>query len=272
MRMGVVGHVEWVEFLAVDGPPRSGGILHGQEAWSEAAGGGAVAAVDMARMEGACTLLTALGDDAIGRGIPDALELHGVDVVASTVPGAHRRAVTLIEPSGERTIVVVGEAQARWGLLPSAVEGMDGVYFCKGNAESVRSARSARVLVGTARCLPVLQQAGVRLDALVMSNSDPAEAYGPGDLDPVPALVAVTEGAAGGRWFTDDGREGRWAAAPVPGREEDAYGCGDSFAAGLTVALARGMDADAATAFAATRGALALARRGAHGGPQGGSA
>ena len=45
----------------------------------------------------------------------------------------------------------------------------------------------------------------------------------------------------------------------------DAYGAGDSFAAGLTYALGRGDGLADALAFAADEGARALTRRGAHG-------
>jgi sugar/nucleoside kinase (ribokinase family) len=41
------------------------------------------------------------------------------------------------------------------------------------------------------------------------------------------------------------------------------YGAGDCFAAGLTYALAKGMDVPDALTFASERGALALTRRGA---------
>jgi len=45
----------------------------------------------------------------------------------------------------------------------------------------------------------------------------------------------------------------------------DAYGAGDSFAAGLAFALARGDDPEQALAVAAVCAAEALGRRGAHG-------
>ena len=50
--------------------------------------------------------------------------------------------------------------------------------------------------------------------------------------------------------------------AVPPGSFEDAYGAGDCFAAGLTFALAQGMEIPDALAFASERGALALTRRG----------
>jgi ribokinase len=121
------------------------------------------------------------------------------------------------------------------------------------------------VLVATARVLPVLRAAGVELDALVRSGSDPSETYALGDLDPAPRLVVTTAGAAGGSWIAADGASGSYEAAPPPGPLEDAYGAGDSFAAGLTYALGRGDGAAVAVAFAAAEGSAALARRGAHG-------
>ena len=58
-------------------------------------------------------------------------------------------------------------------------------------------------------------------------------------------------------------REGRWDAAPLPGPPVDSYGCGDSFVAGLTVGLARGLDLDGALALGARCGAACLTGRGA---------
>jgi ribokinase len=55
---------------------------------------------------------------------------------------------------------------------------------------------------------------------------------------------------------------GPYTAAPVPGQREDAYGCGDSFMAGLTYALAADIEPHEAVAFAARCGAAALTGRG----------
>jgi ribokinase len=61
------------------------------------------------------------------------------------------------------------------------------------------------------------------------------------------------------------GEPERYPPSPLPGRLEDTYGAGDSFAAGLTFALAERRPVEEALAFASRRGAAALARRGAHG-------
>ena len=38
MKLAVVGHVEWIEFLRVEAVPRPGAIVGAQEAWEEPAG------------------------------------------------------------------------------------------------------------------------------------------------------------------------------------------------------------------------------------------
>ena len=63
MKLAVVGHVEWIEFVRVERVPLRGEIVHAQEVWAEAAGGGAVAAVQLARLAGSSTLFTA-GDQS----------------------------------------------------------------------------------------------------------------------------------------------------------------------------------------------------------------
>jgi ribokinase len=89
---------------------------------------------------------------------------------------------------------------------------------------------------------------------LVGSGTDPGEAYD-GSLD-VGTFVA-TEGARGG---VADGE--RYEAAPAPGPLEDAYGAGDSFAASLFVALARGDSLRAALDLATRAGAAVATGKG----------
>ena len=266
MRLAVVGHVEWIEFLAVERVPAAGEIVEVDEAWAEPAGGGGVAVAQLARLAGEATLFTALGDDEPGRRCEQELRARGVRVEGVYRDAPQRRGFTYVDADGERTITVIGERLDPKGddALPwDDLAEFDGVYLTAGDAGAVRHARGARILVATARILSTLRAAGVDLDALVRSHHDPRERYEAGDLDSSPRLVATTEGAAGGRY---DGREeGRWTAAPLPGPRRDSYGAGDSFAAGLTYALARGDPAPAATTFAAGCAAEALARRGAHG-------
>jgi ribokinase len=263
MKMAVVGHVEWIEFLRVETVPKPGEIVSTLDWWAEPAGGGGVAAVELARLAGSSALYCRLGGDGLGADTRTRLEQAGVRVHSAASDEAQRRGFCYVDEVGERTITVIGEKPRPQGgdgtLLWEELEGVDGVYFTAGDAEAVRQARRARVLVATARELPTLHAAGVELDALVASGEDDAERYQAGDLDPPPKLVVSTAGSLGG-WAQPGGP---YKPAVPPGPVEDAYGAGDCFAAGLTYALAKGMEIQDALTFASERGALALTRRGA---------
>ena len=268
MRTAVVGHVEWVEFARVKRVPISGEIVQATEVWAEPAGGGGVASVQLARLAGECTLVTALGRDVLGERALTRLTGLGVRVDARRHEAPQRRGFTFVDDAGERTITIIGQKHVPHGgddLSWDRLAETDAVYFVSGDAAGARAARRARVLVATARVLPVLAEAGVELDALVRSGRDRDERYVPGDLDPPPRLAVATAGSDGGIWTTADGRSGTYEPQPLPGALEDSYGAGDSFAAGLTYALGRGHDVEAAVAFAAACASAALARRGAHG-------
>jgi ribokinase len=265
VRCAVVGHVEWIDFVRVERVPQPGEIVTALDGWGEAAGGGAMAARELLRLGAETTFFTALGRDDLGERAERELRGHGLRLELVFRDAPQRRGFTFLDDEGERTITVVGEKLVSHADDPlgwEALESTDGVYFCGGDRGALRLARRARVVVATARELPTLAEAGVELDALVHSSRDPSERYRPGDLDPPPRLVATTEGAAGGR-FTVDGDEGRWAAAPLPGRLADVYGAGDSFAAGLTFALAQGRSPQEAVELAAVSGSRAMTRHGA---------
>jgi ribokinase len=268
MRFAVIGHVEWIEFARVERVPAPGEIVHALEAWAEPAGGGAVASVQLARLAGASALFTAVGNDRVGALVVPELAEHGVRVEAAVRPEPQRHGLTFLDSDGERTITVIGEriGPRRSDDLPwEELEETDGVYFVSGDAGAVRAARAARLVVATARSLPTLQEAGVELDALVRSGSDGGERYRKGDLGPAPRLEVATDGERGGTYSVHGGPTRTYEAATLPGPLLDTYGAGDSFAAGLTFALAQGLPDEGALALAAHCGAEALARRGAHG-------
>jgi ribokinase len=263
MRVAVVGHVEWIEFLRVEAVPRPGEIVGAQETWAEPGGSGAVAAVELARLAGEASLFCVLGGDELGARARQQLEAASVGLHAPETDAEQRRGFCFVDEAGERTIAVIGEKprpRGGDGMYPwEQLDDADAVFFTAGDAEAARQARRARVLVATARELPTLHAAGVELDALVASGEDEAERYQVGDLDPPPKIVVSTAGSLGG-WAQPGGP---YKAAPPAGPYEDTYGAGDCFAAGLTYALAKGMEIPDAMAFAAERGALALTRRGA---------
>ena len=126
----------------------------------------------------------------------------------------------------------------------------------------VVAARSAKVLVVTARRLASVVESHVQVDVLVGSANDRSERYDVADLPVRPRLCVWTEGAEGGRYLADDGSAGRWEAVPPPGPVIDTYGAGDVFMAALTLALGQGLERDAALAQAARAAAAQLTRRG----------
>lgn len=264
-----MGHVEWVQFARVPHVPLAGEVVHATEPFEEPAGGGAVAAVQLARLAGSAQLFTSLGRDEHGRRSLARLGELGVSVHAERVGDPTRRAITLVDAGGERTITTLGarlepHGDARelgWGALGGA----DAVYFTAGDLEALRAARAAAdVLVASPRARGALGS-GVPLDVLVMSGSDEVELQAAGDAVAEAEVVVTTAGAEGGSYRFASGEEGTWEAVPPPGAAMDSYGCGDAFAAGLTFALGAGYDLDGALHLAARCGAFCLSGLGPYG-------
>jgi len=263
-RAAVVGHVEWVDFVPIGRMPRSGEVAHARGAFAKAAGGGGVAAVVLAELGATVDFFCALGRDAHGAGAARQLAERGVQPHVAWRQQSTRRAVTLLEDGGERTIVTIGERleplasdALKWPLLGDA----DGVYFTAGDAGALRRARAARVLVASPRGRAALEADGTRIDALVFSARDRDEHEWAERLAPRTRLLVATDGANGGSWWGES--SGRWRAVAPPGEPRDAYGCGDSFAAGFTLGLASGAPVAQAAAIGAQCGARCLTRVGA---------
>jgi ribokinase len=283
--VAVVGHVEWVLFGRVSHLPEAGEVAHASGAFEEPAGGGGVAAVQLARLAGACRLFTVLGEDEPGRGSRRRLAELGVEVLDEPAakptlePAAYdgpedresphtvgsaptRRAVTIVDEARERTITTFGErldpagdsGSAHW----KALRDLDAVYFTAGDVPALRRTRdAARVLVASPRARHALGH-DIAIDALVLSADDEIELAAARPVEREAELVVHTEGGGGGRWRRRDGQEGRWPAATPPGPAVDSYGCGDSFAAGLTFGLGSGLELEQALALAARCGAVCL--------------
>jgi ribokinase len=264
-KVAVVGHVEWVTFAHVPHIPKAGEIVHAQDPFEEPAGGGAVAAVQLARLAGTAVLVTALGEDDRGRRTVERLRELGVEVWHAQREGPTRSAVTLVDRNRERTITTFGarlEPRAQDAEIPwEELAGMDAVYFTAGDLGALRAARAARVLVSSPRALHALGH-GVALDALVSSAEDEVERREATTAEADARLVVATEGAHGGSYHGREGDAGTWRAADLPGPPVDSYGCGDSFAAGLTYGLGQDLSAPDALGLAARCGAVCLTGRG----------
>jgi ribokinase len=268
-RAGVLGHVEWVQLAVVDHVPRAGEIAAASWWGEEAAGGGAVAAVQIRRLAGAADFFTALGDDDAGRRAgSDLVGRHGVALHVVWRPEPQRRALVHLVASGERALTVLGGRLVAHGdddLPWERFAELDAVYVTGGDADAIRAARRARLIVATPRAFDALVEARVPIDVMVSSSGDRGEQVELARLAPPPRFVVATRGDEGGRWTGADGSSGSWSAVAPPGPPVDAYGCGDSFAGGVTYGLAAGLDLQAALEVGARCGAWCLAGRGPYG-------
>ncbi len=261
-RIAVVGHVEHVTVGRVTAVPRAGEIVHLRSpAWFPGGGGG-VAFSQLARSDAEVHLFTAVGSDEAGEGVLAAISGEGprVRVHAIRRAAAHTRCLAMLEPDGERTIVVVGEPlhptaadPLPWEVLASC----DAAYFTAQDPQAVLVCRRARVLVVTARRREALAASGARADVVVGSAADAREAGALADYPVPPGVLVLTEGAAGGRIETAAGTV-RFAAPRSPAEVASAYGAGDTFAAALTYHLALGRPVEDACARAAVHGAAVL--------------
>ncbi len=258
-RVAVVGHVEWVDFLAVDHLPQLGQITPAERVRVNAGGGAVVAAVVLARLGAEVDFYGAVGSDDYGEQAVGELEGFGITVHAARRPGATRQVITLIDAAHERSILTIGERlrasgsdDLDWARLAEA----DGVYFTAGDLGALHAARAAGALVITPRLAENLPSIDVTLDALVYSEDDAAEVGWAAGLAPHARWSVVTEGPHGGYWSGES--SGRWVSAPAPGPIVDSYGAGDSFAAGFTYGLAVSGDPAEAARVGAECGARAL--------------
>ncbi|MFN6338778.1 MAG: PfkB family carbohydrate kinase [Cyanobacteriota bacterium] len=259
LRLAVVGHVEVVTFLRVERLPEPGQITRASEGIDLPAGGGAVVAVQMAKLTGQpVAFFTSLGRDRVGERAASDLEALGLEVHVAWRDAPTRRGVSWVDRRGERTITVLGERLtpcAADGLPWRRLEEMAGVFVTATDAEGLRWARRSPLLAATPRVRwPVLLESGVVLDALVGSALDPAEAIPPDLPWRPPAHTIATEAAAGST--VEPG--GRFAAPRLAAPPVDAYGAGDSFAAGVCAALAAGWPLAEAISLASHCGAFCL--------------
>ena len=200
-----------------------------------------MAAVQLAKLAGEATLFTALGNDEPGDQIDPSPEARGVRVRAVRRDLPQRRAVTLLDPEHERTIVTLGERLSPDGRRRhcpgTSWRSMDAIYFVSGDAEALRrtAAASGRAPRG---CSPRSPRRAWSSTSWWAARRTRASATRHGDIEPPPRFVVRTAGAAGGELGRRGGPDRRVEGGAAAGPPVDAYGCGDSFAAGLTYGLA----------------------------------
>jgi sugar/nucleoside kinase (ribokinase family) len=263
LRVLCVGGVNLDEAIRLDGALTPGEGVIGRSLGPRPGGGAAIAAAALTQAGHAVTVAGVVGDDPHGTMLRAVLAELGLDVSAVQVrPGPTTRALVLIEPSGERTIIGVGGYRAE-ELDGAALLGGDyAAVLTKLHAPDVPKIMAAHWAKGalTVGVLPRRGRAPLAAQVLIASAADltAAEAADPLLLGRTlcgEALrwVVVTRGARGVEAFGVDGS--RHVAPAEPVDVVDATGAGDVFAAGLIDALLRGEGMEAAlrrgTAWAA---------------------
>ena len=197
----MIGHVEWVTFTRAPFVPKAGEIVHLEDPLEQPGGGGAVSAIALARMGAEVTFFTTLGPEDRARTVLESFQVR-VHAAARELP--QTRVLALVDPTRERTLMVVGEndhPRADDPLPWDELAQMDGVYFTGQDPRTLELARRAAVVVVTARRFEPLVQSGVRVDALVGSRRDPGEQYDLSRLSEPPTHVIVTDGGHGGTGY-----------------------------------------------------------------------
>lgn len=241
-------------------------------------GGGpaATAAVAIAALGATASWWGRVGDDSAGTALRSAMARHGVDLSGlAVVPGGRTvRAAVIVEPSGERSIIVDRSGlPSEAALLPEddladvAVLLAD-TRWPQGAEAALRRARDrgiTRVLDADGGDAGVLQRLTALADHVVFSNEGLTDFVGAGEIEAqlrraaarIAGVVAVTCGASGSLWWIDDRIE-RVAAFRVTPR--DTTGCGDVFHGAYALGLAEAMPPLDAARFASATAAAKAAR------------
>ena len=257
LKLAVIGHIEWVTFLKVDQLPLAGEISHAKDSFEEAAGGAAVAAVQMARLiNEPVDLITSLGKDKCGEKCYERLTELGLNLKVAWREEPTRKGISLISEDGERAITVIGKRLqpiASDDLPWSDMKNYDGVFVTATDKEGIRLARKARFLAATPRTgRSTLQNSKIRLNALIGSGLDPGEKINYEELAPKPDIYIATEGKLGGKIYPENCK---YNSIKPSSKEIDSYGCGDCFAGAITTALSAKLSLDQAIKIGAYCGA-----------------
>jgi ribokinase len=275
----VVGDADIDLFLHVPRLPERGEKIRASAVEQQPGGMGANVAAGLGMLSTSCTFLGIVGDDPAGAETLDDLRRRGVDVASCAVrPGVSTyRCVVLLEPSGERTLVIAPTpamfpepADLDLGALDRArhlhttamqpVTAMAAALRVREHRASVSLDLEADAVTASGSTLPDLLRL---VDVLFVNDRAVAELgaiRADGSLDvPVlravgPELIVVTRGAHGSVVLARDKRPA--CVTAYPAQIADTTGAGDCYAAAFLHMWLNGAAPLQAAQFASAAAAL----------------
>ncbi len=242
-------------------------------------------AVAAARLGAAVHAFGRAGFDRASRAMLAAFHAEGIDTAAVS---RHRgaavfRTIVLVGPDGERSVILVPPGHSRAALepaWPSALADIRAKLTYVGpwdgaaasfaeTAGRVGGVLAATLESGAAlRDLRELSRVSIlflsRVTAATVGWDPRRPALMPEGWRHGPAVVVVTLGAAGSRyWRTASGRG--WSAPAPETQARDSTGAGDAYAAAFCLLWLRGVRGEALLAGANAAGAVAVTGRGPRG-------
>lgn len=283
MNVTVVGSYGVGMTMRLPRVPVAGETVLGGEFRSGHGGKGSNQAVGASRLGADVALLTAVGDDSIGRQAREMWATEGVDATATiTAPAATMVGMILVEPSGENRIIIatgaldhlrpehVRDFAPQLSRADIAVVSLE--IPLDTAAAALRTAHEAgtRTLLNPAPAQQIPDEVWPHIDVLTPNRTEASILLGlsPDAATPADELVqllhersgatvVLTLGAEGALIRDDDGLT---TVAAVPATEVvDTTGAGDAFTAALAVELAAGRSVHDAVTFATRVGAYAVA-------------
>lgn len=289
MTLLVLGSANTDYSLVVDRHPVPGETVMGDDVVVGTGGKGANQALAAARSGARPVFIGAVGDDAGGHALVDALSAGGVDVahvmrLADVPTGV---ALITVSRGGENSIVVAPGANGR--LEPASVAAIVSAAAVDGavllaqlevplavveSAASALERSGGRFVLNLSPSREVSDALLALCDPLVVNESEASDLVAGPVSDPVSAAAAaaallercrsvvITLGGEGAVFASRaDGSSGHRPAPRVP--VVDTTGAGDAFVGALTAALAEGRSFDEAVESGVAAGALAVQWRGA---------
>jgi ribokinase len=288
-RILVVGSINMDLVVTCDRVPAAGETVHGSSFLTVGGGKGANQAVAAARLGAKVSLVGRVGEDEFGRQLCAGLQNDNVDTrqVRSDPEAATGTAIILLDSTGENRIIILSGANGRVGeeevaAARTLLHRSDAVLMQLETpipviAEVAQAARESGVLsildagpatheaieAGLPRYVDIISpnesEAAILTGIAVTDLATAAEAAHYLRKQGAPNVV-MKLGSAGAYWLGEAGE------AHVPGfpvTPVDTTAAGDSFTAGLAVALASGFAMDDAIRRANASGALACLHLGA---------